>query len=116
MTMTTDRREKTEQLANDPGQWLKVRDQSGRAVAYGIPSASTPNLYYFANSTQCTCPAGRRGRRCWHTAAVAKHVADVRAASRPVLTLVRHEDGDLSWQTDAERRLAERYSQIYGKD
>ena len=60
------------------GQWLKVRDQRGRALAYGVPSATRPGLYHFANSTQCTCPAGQHGRRCWHTAAVGQHVAAVR--------------------------------------
>lgn len=63
----------------DSGQWLKVRGSDGRALAYGIESATTPGVYHFANSTQCTCPAGQNHRRCWHTTAVSMHVASLRA-------------------------------------
>ena len=75
------------------GQWLKVRDQRGRPLAYGVPSATRPNLYHFANSTQCTCPAGQRKQRCWHTAAVGLHVAAVRT-----------------------QQLVQRYNEIYGSE
>ena len=84
-------------LGSDPGQWLKVRDASGRSLAYGIPSASTPGLYYFANARECTCPAGQHGRRCWHVDAVERHVAGVRARQRM-------------------ESSARRYVEIFGRD
>ena len=85
MTITTEDTRTAKALAalEHAGQWLKVRDQSGRAVAYGIPSATTPGLYHFANSTQCTCPDHARfGNHCWHSRAVALHVAAVRASEQ----------------------------------
>jgi len=81
----------TTQPDNVPELSIKVRDQGGRALAYGVPSATRPGLYHFANSTQCTCPAGQRGQRCWHTAAVGQHVAAVRT-----------------------QQLAQRYDDIFG--
>jgi hypothetical protein len=93
MTLTeTSRTDKVRAALNNSGQWLKVRDQNGRALAYGVPSATTPLLYHFANSTQCTCPAGQHGQRCWHTTAVGLHVAAVRT------------------------QRARCYDEIYGKD
>ena len=58
MTITTEDPRTAKALAaiEHSGQWVKVRDASGRAIAYGIPSATTIGLYHFANSTQCTCP------------------------------------------------------------
>ncbi len=60
------------------GQWLKVRGADGQALAYGIESASRPGLYHFANSSQCTCEDAQHGHLCWHSRAVAMHVAVVR--------------------------------------
>ena len=61
------------------GQWLKVRTKAGRPLAYGIPSASRPGLVHLANSTLCTCEDSQRGHHCYHSRAVALHVARIRA-------------------------------------
>lgn len=105
MTITTEDPRTVKALAalERAGQWLKVRDADGRALAYGIPSATTIGLYHFANSTQCTCPDHARGHHCWHSRAVAMHVAAARLQPKakrqsPVLTMVRHDDGEISWE------------------
>lgn len=59
------------------GQWLKVRDAAGQALAYGVPSATRAGLYHFATARQCTCPDSRFGHHCWHSRAVALHMIRV---------------------------------------
>jgi len=68
------------------GQWLKVRDASGRALAYGIESASRPGVYHFATARQCTCEDAQRGHHCWHARAVSLHLAALRCQRREVAT------------------------------
>jgi hypothetical protein len=92
------------------GQWLKVRDQSGRALAYGVPSASQLGRYHFANSTECTCEDHKRGHHCWHSRAVAMHVASLKAPRRnltvssranqreSVTSAVAHEANECFWR------------------
>jgi hypothetical protein len=110
VVITTDENRTVKALASleRAGQWLKVRDANGRAIAYGIPSATTPGLYHFANSTQCTCPDHARfGNHCWHSRAVAMHVVALRIqpmrskSERPVLDMVRHDDGEITWESHA---------------
>jgi hypothetical protein len=37
-------------------------------------------------------------------------------AARPVLEMVRHEDGEISWTPrDEQHRLADRYTEIFGR-
>lgn len=55
-----------------------------------VPSTRRPGIYtvissdgtttYLVHSATCSCPAGQRGRRCYHTAAVAILTAARRAA------------------------------------
>lgn len=123
MTIDTSDQRTRKALAALPraGQWLKVRDQAGRALAYGVPSATVEALYHFATASQCTCEDHRRGNLCWHARAVAMHVAAMRVqpktrrgvslsscasqalsrttavAERPVLDMIRHADGEISW-------------------
>ena len=88
-TTTTDRRDdKARFVLASAGQWLKVRTKDGRPLAYGIPSATRPGLVHLANSTRCTCEDSQWGRHCYHSRAVALHVARVRAehAQREVVT------------------------------
>src|ERR671936_2490849 len=61
------------------GQWLKVRTKDGRPLAYGVPSASRPGLVHLATPTRCACEDSQWGHRCYHSRAVALHVARVRA-------------------------------------
>jgi hypothetical protein len=103
MTITTEDTRTVKALAalERTGQWLKVRDAAGRAVAYGIPSASTIGQYHLATARECTCPDHARfGHHCWHSRAVAMHVAATRGQpkTRPVLTMRRHPDGEISWE------------------
>jgi len=38
---------------------------------FRVQSATDPNTYYIVDTVDhtCTCPAGSRGRRCWHVKA-----------------------------------------------
>ena len=66
-------------LAATAGQWLHCYLRDGRE-AFGVPSQSTPGLYYLVDLRTCTCPDARsRGLPCKHVAAVRFHVARVRA-------------------------------------
>ena len=87
-TTSIDRRDEARFLLASAGQWLKVRAKDGRPLAYGIPSATRPGLVHLANSTRCTCEDSQWGNRCYHSRAVALHVARVRAehAQREVVT------------------------------
>ena len=79
-TLTDRRDDKARFLLATAGQWIKVRDRAtGRPLAYGIPSASRPGLVHLANSTRCTCEDSQWGNRCYHSRAVALHVARIRA-------------------------------------
>lgn len=81
MTIETSDTRTQKALAALPsaGQWLKVRDETGRALAYGVPSATRELVYHFANARQCTCEDARRGNHCWHSRAVAMHIASLKA-------------------------------------
>jgi hypothetical protein len=132
MTITTEDPRTAKALAaiEHCGQWLKVRDASGRAVAYGIPSATTIGLYHFVNSTQCTCPDHARfGNHCWHSRALAMHLAALKAQPKPkeakagpVLEMVREADGSIRWERPSRPRpplpvetirLAAQYERIF---
>jgi hypothetical protein len=79
-TADSRRDDKARFLLATAGQWLKVRTKDGRPLAYGIESASRPGLVHLSNGWTCTCEDSRRGHRCYHSRAVALHVARVRAA------------------------------------
>jgi predicted nucleic acid-binding Zn finger protein len=85
MTMLTidtedSRTAKALQLAANAGQWIKVRDKDGRPLAFGVPSQHTPSQYYLVTTHRCECvDFKRRGQPCKHIAAVAIHVARVKA-------------------------------------
>ena len=66
-------------LTSTAGQWLRCHLRDGRK-AFGVPSQSTPGLYYLVDLRTCTCPDARvRGVPCKHVAAVRLHVARIRA-------------------------------------
>jgi hypothetical protein len=81
-SFTPDQRrdDKARFLLVSSGQWLKIRDRAtGRPLAYGIPSATRASLVHLANTTRCTCEDSQWGHRCYHSRAVALHVARIRA-------------------------------------
>lgn len=103
-------------IADQAGQWLKCRATDGRK-AYGVPSQRTAGRYYLTTQTSCTCEDQRRNPAlaCKHRIAVAVHVARVAgkpmpasdaldglaqmvAERNPVLDMVRHDDGTISWE------------------
>jgi hypothetical protein len=119
MTMidTTDTRfPKAVVIADGAGQWLKCRASDGRK-AYGVPSQCTAGRYYLTTQSSCTCEDQRRhpAIACKHRIAVAVHCARVAGKPMPasdaldglaemvterqgpVLDMVRHEDGEISW-------------------
>jgi hypothetical protein len=111
-------------LATDAGQWLKCRARDGRK-AYGVPS-SEAGRYYLVTRGHCTCPDfSKRGfiQPCKHMLAVQLHCELVQAESHPVLDMVRHPDGEISWERshrhtpiDAETaRLAAKYDEIMSR-
>jgi hypothetical protein len=66
-------------LANSR-QWLRVRDRAtGRLVASGFASTSRPGIYHLATPNRCTCEDSQWGHHCYHSRAVALHVARLRA-------------------------------------
>jgi len=80
-TLTPDQRrdDKARFLPASASQWLKVRTKDGWPLAYGIPGATRPGLVHLANTTRCTCEDSQWGNRCYHSRAVALHVARVHA-------------------------------------
>lgn len=78
---TTDSRfAKALDLADQSGQWLRLR-RDGRCVAVGIPS-SQPGRYYRVTRTSCECEDWqRRQLACKHMQAL--EVAIVRQAEKP---------------------------------
>jgi hypothetical protein len=120
MTMidTSDSRfPKAVAIADQAGQWLKCRAKDGRK-AYGVPSQRTPDHYYLTTQASCTCEDAKRhpSQVCKHRAAVLIHCARVAGkpmpasdvvdglaqmvAERqgPVLDMVRHPDGEITWE------------------
>jgi hypothetical protein len=84
-------------LASDAGQWLKCRAADGRK-AYGVPSAEA-GRYYLVTRGHCTCPDfSKRALPCKHMLAVQLYCELVEAERHPVLDMVRHPDGEISWE------------------
>jgi hypothetical protein len=120
MMITLDTRDartaKAFELADQAAGWLKCRTADGQK-AYGIRSSRDANHVYFVTASTCTCEDTRRhpNLTCKHRLAVQLHIARVKAAAeqpasdtvdglqqmvsdrRPVLGMVRHEDGEISW-------------------
>src|ERR671939_919550 len=65
-------------LAN-AGQWLRIRDKSGRPLAFGVQSSRDPSHVYLTTPRTCTCPDAARGHRCKHSIAVAAYCGRRRA-------------------------------------
>jgi hypothetical protein len=116
-------------LADQAGQWLKCRTSEGRK-AYGVPSQRITGRYYLVTQTSCTCEDAARhpSQVCKHRLAVQIHCARVTGkpmpasdtvdgltgmvgARNPTLTMVRHADGEISWERD--RELSDRYDDIF---
>ncbi|MGE4164307.1 MAG: hypothetical protein AB7G23_21530 [Vicinamibacterales bacterium] len=89
--MPQARSDKAAALADEAGQWLKVRDRAtGRPLCYGIRSESDPGHYHAVTRTSCCCrwaqtrSAGQLDRDpCSHILAVRIHVRRVQARRRP---------------------------------
>jgi hypothetical protein len=78
-----------QEIAEGAGQWLKVtvRETVGAFTAgmrfYGVPSASTPGVYYLTNFVYCSCPDyATRASGCKHQRAVALYVLRVHRERR----------------------------------
>lgn len=83
--MPRARSDKAAALADEAGQWLKVRDrETGRPLCYGIRSESEPGHYHAVTRTSCCCrwtqthPDVDRDP-CSHVLAVRIHVRRVLA-------------------------------------
>lgn len=81
--MPRPRDEKARRLADDAGQWIRVRDrETGRARCYGIASDSQPGHYHAVTLNACCCRWARTRRvdrdPCSHILAVRIHVNRVR--------------------------------------
>jgi hypothetical protein len=117
-------------IADQAGQWLKCRAADGKA--YGVPSQRTPGRYYLTTQASCTCEDQRRhpGQICKHRLAVQIHCARVAgkpmpasdtvdglaqmvSERRPVLDMVRHADGEISWERS--KPTAADYDRIFGR-
>jgi hypothetical protein len=115
-------------LADQAGQWLKCRTAAGRK-AYGIRSSRDPNHVYFVTPTSCDCFDAQH-HVCKHSVAVQIHcarvagkpmpasdvvdgLADMVSQQRPTLTMVRHPDGEISWERS--KPTAADYDRIFGR-
>jgi predicted nucleic acid-binding Zn finger protein len=57
MTTTNPRADRARFLLADSGQWLRLRSrETGKVVAYAIPSAREPGQYWTTNGQRCDCP------------------------------------------------------------
>ena len=120
MTMidTTDSRfPKAVAMADQAGQWLKVRTADGRK-AYGVRSSRDANHVYFVTQTTCDCEDAKRHASsiCKHSLAVQIHCARVAGKPMPasdvldgleqmvverqgpVLDMIREPDGSMRWE------------------
>lgn len=125
-------------IAAGASSWLKLRSRDGE-LGWGIPSQCPKkrNLYYSVTATQCDCQDSKRhglnrariGETGMH--GVCKHILAVRLfeelerAQQPkpptprrgtVLTMVRHDDDEVSWERATDIERAKRYDAIFGKD
>jgi hypothetical protein len=109
-------------IAASASSWLRVTTGSGRR-GYGIPSACQPGRFYLVSADECDCTDRQRHPvlACKHILAVRLHEELTRAVApkrptplpRPVLEMVRHPDGEVSWKEHSHTAdLARRYSQI----
>lgn len=76
--MDRTRSGKAAALADDAGQWLKIRDRkTGRPRGFGIRSESNPDRYHLVNSTTCCCEWAQHHSTayspCKHVLAVRLH-------------------------------------------
>jgi len=107
------------QIAASAGQWMKCRTTAG-SKAYGIRSSRDANHVYLVTCSTCTCQDAARhpGKPCKHQLAVRLHVELTKAGALPrpardvvdglaamvierqgsVLDMVRHADGDITWE------------------
>jgi len=132
LTSTESRHQKALALLAIRGQWLVVKDRHGREFV-GIPSQTKRGLVHMVASdgSSCDCYDFRNGRHgaCKHALArkldlIARgaeqpasdtvdglrQVLEQRLAEqKPVLDMVRHADGDITWER------AKRYDEIFNR-
>ena len=121
MTVLLDARSlKALQIAATASAWTRL---VGRA--FYIPSQTNPAQCYVTSPDTCQCPDSDRhpSQLCKHSIAVSIVLALIETqpeavpspspSPRPVLEMVRHEDGEVSWQKRSRTAdLARRYSEI----
>jgi hypothetical protein len=114
-------------IADQAGQWLKCRTHECRK-AYGVPSQCTPGRYYLTTQASCTCEDAKRhpGQICKHSIAVQIHcarmagqpmpasdvvdgLAEMVNDRHPVLDMVRHPDGEITWSRHEHSSSGETY-------
>jgi hypothetical protein len=58
-------------IAAGAAYWLRLRDDAGNQIGWGVPSATAPDVYYCTTADLCNCPAARRDHGlCKHSLAV----------------------------------------------
>jgi len=113
LTSTETRHSKALALLADSGQWLRDRQLSNGRQATGIPSQRVRGLYHWTDGQTCSCYDFRRRQlACKHVLAcrldaiarpvqpasdVVDGLSQMVADRTPVLDMVRHEDGEISW-------------------
>jgi hypothetical protein len=130
LSSTESRHVKALALLAQRGQWLTVKGRNG-ALYVGIPSQTKRGLVHLVatDGSRCDCYDFRnhgRGISCKHTVAVrlwlVSHGAEPQSLSasdtidglaamleqrlgetKPVLEMVRHDDGEISWRPRSER-------------
>jgi len=76
---------KADALVLNNAAWCRLRNrQTGKCVAYAVPSQSVPNLFYRTNGVRCECRGFERHGYCAHQLAAATYVAIKRPARKEV--------------------------------
>jgi hypothetical protein len=135
LTSSELRHSKAILLAADVGQWLRPDRLIDGRRAVGIPSQTKRGLFHWTDGVTCSCyDFRRRQQACKHVVAYrldaiarpqqpqpASDTVDGLAAmvderQGPVLDMVRHPDGEISWERrDRQQRNAQRYDEIFEK-
>ena len=74
--------DKAEALLANSATWLRLRcRETGRIIAYGVPSLTVAGKFHRTNGKACDCQAAQNGRDCSHRQAAEAYVRERRAGT-----------------------------------
>ena len=67
-------------LARTGSSWIRCRSKlTGRPLALGVPSQTTPGLFHMTSTRECSCKGFKYGGDCVHRRACQLYVAQIKA-------------------------------------